>query len=216
MEPNDIRIAQTNRRVPIGTLALGIVIGFLLLAVMAHLARSGVLNRFAGFMTGRGTRIDTSSPAVVAKIRQLSRLETVVYSLDKIVEGEKQSAFLPSFLVGDKILLVAHGEVTAGVDLSQLQLGDVSVHGDSVHVKLPATQILSTRIDNARTQVYSRVTGLLVNTDPNLESQVRMAAEQQITQAALDDGILEKAHQNARTSITALLYGLGFKTVQVE
>jgi hypothetical protein len=95
-------------------------------------------------------------------------------------------------------------------------LGDVSVHGDAVHVKLPATQILSTRIDNARTRVYSRITGLLVNTDPNLESEVRLAAEQQISQAALDDGILEKARQNGRTSVTALLYGLGFRTVQVE
>jgi hypothetical protein len=203
-------------RFSLGTLAIGAVLGFLLLAAFAHLARFGLWSRFAGFMTGRSSHIDTSSPAVVEKIRQLSRLETVVYSLDKIVEGERQSAFLPSFLVGDKILLVAHGEVTAGIDLNQLQLGDVSVHGDAVHVKLPATQILSTRIDNARTRVYSRITGLLVNTDPNLESEVRLAAEQQISQAALDDGILEKARQNGRTSVTALLYGLGFRTVQVE
>jgi hypothetical protein len=56
----------------------------------------------------------------------------------------------------------------------------------------------------------------LVATDPNLESEVRQTAEQQIAQAALEDGILEKAGQNARTSVTALLYGLGFRTVVVE
>jgi len=66
-----------------------------------------------------------------------------------------------------------------------------------------------------RTRVYSRSTGLLVPTDPNLESEVRQTAEQQIAQAALDDGILEKARQNARNSVTALLYGLGFRTVDV-
>jgi len=72
------------------------------------------------------------------------------------------------------------------------------------------------RIDNGRTRVYSRSTGLLVPTDPNLESEVRQTAEQQIAQAALDDGILEKARQNARNSVTALLYGARVSDVDVE
>jgi hypothetical protein len=203
-------------RISAGTLTLGVVLGILLFAVFAHVARGGLWNRVASLLTGRSTRIDVSSPTVVERIRQLSRLETVVYSLDKIVEGERQSAYLPNFLVGEKLLLVANGEVLAGVDLSQLKPGDVTVKGDAVEVRLPAAQVLSTRIDNARTHVYSRETGLLVNADLNLESEVRQAAEQQIAQAALDDGILDKARQNARTSVTALLYGLGFHTVDVE
>ncbi len=56
----------------------------------------------------------------------------------------------------------------------------------------------------------------MVASDPNLESQVRQTAEQQIEQAALDDGILDKAGVNAKASVTSLLYGLGFKTVVVE
>jgi len=56
----------------------------------------------------------------------------------------------------------------------------------------------------------------LVASDPNLESNVRQAAEQQIAQAALDDGIVEKARQNAGTSVTVLLYRLGFRTVDVK
>jgi hypothetical protein len=197
-------------------LAVGIVLGFLLLSVFAHVAQTGSWSRFADYMTGRSTNIDVSSTAVVEKIRQLSRLETVVYSLDKIVEGNRQSAYLPDFLVGDKLLLVAHGEVIAGVDLGQLKTGDAYLKGDAVQVRLPAPQVLTTRIDNGRTRIYSRTTGLFVNADLNLESQVRLAAEQQITQAALSDGILDKARQNARTSVTALLYGLGFHTVVVQ
>jgi hypothetical protein len=202
--------------VSLGTLACGIVLGFLLFSAFAHVTQTGRWGRFTEYMTGRGTSIDVSSAAVVEKIRQLSRLETVVYSLDKIVEGERQSAYLPDFLVGDKLLLVAHGQVIAGVDLGQLKTGDVLVKGDAVHVQLPPPQVLTTRIDNGRTKIYSRTTGLLVNADLNLESQVRMAAEQQITQAALSDGILDKARQNARTSVTALLSGLGFHTVDVQ
>ncbi|HMD77648.1 MAG TPA: DUF4230 domain-containing protein [Terracidiphilus sp.] len=209
-----MRLSRLN--ISIGTLAIGIVLCFLLLSGFALVVRAGLWNRFAGYLTGRTTSIDVSSPSVVEKIHQLSRLETVVYSLDKIVEGGRQSAYLPDFLAGDKLLLVAHGEVIAGVDLGQLKPGDVTVKGDAVQVRLPPPQILTTRIDNGRTRVYSRTTGLLVATDPNLESEVRLTAEQQIAQAALDDGILDKARQNARTSVAALLYGLGFHTVDVQ
>jgi hypothetical protein len=198
------------------TLAVGVILGFLLVAAFAHVARAGLWGRFAGSVTDRGTTIDVSSPAVVEKIRQLSRLETVVYSLDKIVEGDRQNAYLPDFLVGEKLLMIAHGEVIAGIDLSQLKDSDLQVKDGAVHVRLPAPQILSTRIDNAKTKVYSRSNGLLVNQDVNLESKVRQAAEQQITQAALDDGILDKARQNGRASVTALLYGLGFRSVDVQ
>jgi len=206
---------QRTRR-PVLALLAGVAIGALLLALLGHEAHSGFLGRVAGLIVGRGTRVDTSAPTVVDRIRQLSRLETVEYSLDKIVEGERGNPYLPDFLVGDKLLLIAHGEVTAGVDLAQLKPGDVSVHGDAVTVRLPAPEVLSTRIDNAKTRIYSRTTGLLVSADPNLETQVRQAAEQQMTQAALADGILDKARQNARASVTALLEGLGFKHVDVE
>jgi hypothetical protein len=204
------------RRFPLGWLAVGILLGCLLFSGFVHIARTGLWSRFAGYLTGISTSIDTSSPAVVDKIRQLSRLETVVYSMDKIVGGERQSAYLPDFLVGDKLLLVAHGEVIAGVDLGQLKVGDVVVKGDAVKVILPPPELLTTRIDNGRTRIYSRSTGLFANADPNLESEVRLTAEQQITAAALADGILDKAKQNARTSVTALLYGLGFHTVDVQ
>lgn len=195
---------------------VGIAIGILLLAGIALVARGEAWDRFAGFMTGRSTRIDVSAPAVVDRIRQLSRLETVEFSLDKIVEDERQSAYLPNFLAGEKLLMIAHGEVTAGVDLSRLKPGDVWANGGSVRVKLPPAEVLSTRLDNAKTRIYSRTTGLLVNADPNLETEARQAAEAQITQAALDGGILDKARQNARTNVSALLEGLGFKAVDVE
>ena len=199
-----------------GALLLGVLLGGALLSLFSHTAKVGVWNRLAGTTTGRSTRVDTSTPAVVEKIRQLSRLETVDYSIDKIVEGSRQNPDPPNFLVGDKLMLVAHGDVIAGVDLSQLQAADVSVDGNHVLVRLPQAQVLSTRLDNAHTRVYSRNTGLLVEADPNLESEVRQAAEDQFTQAALADGVLDKARQSARASVSALLHGLGFQQVEVQ
>ena len=56
---------------------------------------------------------------------------------------------------------------------------------------------------------------MLVPADPNLESDTRAKAEQQIQQAALGDGILDAASKNARATLTTLLYSLGFKQVDV-
>ena len=193
---------------------LGLIAGVLLLPFLA--TRAVLWTPIAHLLHGRTTRIDTSAVSVVDKIRQLNRLESVDYSIDKIVEGNRQAQGLPDFLAGDRLLLIAHGEVIAGVDLSRLDGNAVQVDGNTVRVRLPQPQVLVTRIDNSRTRVYERTTGILVPTDPNLETQVRQAAEQQITQAAIDDKILDKARQNARVSVTGLLYALGFHTVDVQ
>jgi hypothetical protein len=198
---------------------LSLVLGAVALAVFIRHATSGVLARVASAITGRTTTFDTSVPAVVQRIQRLNRLETVVYSIDTVVEGSKSSAVLPDLLAGDRILLVVHGQSIAGIDLAQLKPEDVHIinkdGGQSIRVTLPPSQLFLTSIDNQHTRVYVRSTGLLVPADPNLETDTRAKAEQQLQASALTDGILDTASKNARATITTLLYGLGFKQVDV-
>jgi hypothetical protein len=184
--------------------------------VVARQAAPSFWNGRAGWLLGRSTKIDVSQPTVVNKIQQLQRLETVVYTMDKVVSGEKASPVLPNFLAGDRLLMVVHGEVVAGVDFRGLTSGDVAVEERKVVLRLPSAQVFSTRVDNERTKVYSRQTGLLVPVDPNLETQVRQEAERQMLEAALLDGILKTANTNARSTLTSLLQGLGFERVEFE
>ena len=162
------------------------------------------------------TQINVNQPTVVRQIQQLQRLETVSYTMDKIISGEHANAFLPKFLAGDRLLLVVHGEVVGGINLAALQPGDVMVQGQKVSIHLPAAEVFSTRIDNARTKVYSRDTGLFSSPDPNLESEVREEAERQLEQAALQDGILKTAADNARSTISGMLHGFGFHEVDIH
>jgi hypothetical protein len=113
-------------------------------------------------------------------------------------------------------LLIAHGEVIAGLDLSKLQPGDVQVHGRSVSIHLPPAEIFTTTIDNAKTRVYSRDTGLFSTPDPNLEGDVRAEAEHQLEAAALQDGILKTAETNARQTVNSVLTSLGFEKVEIR
>jgi hypothetical protein len=161
-------------------------------------------------------RIDTSRPAVVRRIQQLQRLETVVFGMDKIIAGGQESRYLPKMLAGERLLLIVYGEVTAGVDLSKLDAGHIEVSGHDVVMTLPAAEIFAARVDNERTRVYSRETGLFTQPDPNLESDMRKEAERQIRQAALDGKILETAATNARATMTTFLSGLGFEHVEIR
>jgi hypothetical protein len=163
-----------------------------------------------------GLHIDLSRPAVVQRIQRLQRLETVVYSMEKIVTGEQVNAYLPRMLAGERILLIVHGEVTAGIDLGRLEDAKIDIKGRSIEIELPPAEVFSTRLDNEQTRVYSRETGLFTVPDPNLESEVRRAAERQIRQAAIDGGILKTAAENSRATLSGLLGGLGFENVVIR
>jgi hypothetical protein len=202
-------------------LFIGLLLGVLFVGSMGWL----VLSRSSGrawlshlwtAVTGGTLSIDVSQPTVVDRIQRLQRLETVVYTMDKLVTGAKENPIFPDFLAGDRLLMMVHGEVVAGIDFSNLKAGDVKVEGKQVHLHLPASQVFSTRLDSAKTRVYSRQTGLLVPTDPNLETQVRQEAERQLQEGALADGILKTAQQNAASTITSLLQGLGFEKIEFE
>ena len=106
---------------------LSLILGAVALAVFLRQATTGVLARVATTITGRTTTYDTSVPAVVQRIQRLNRLETVVYSIDTVVEGSKSSPVLPDLLAGDRLLLVVHGQSIAGIDLAQLKPEDVRI-----------------------------------------------------------------------------------------
>jgi len=198
-----------------------LILGGTALALFLRHATTGAMASLADRIIGRQTVIEPSVPTVVQKIQKLNRLETVAYSMDTIVEGSKSSAVLPDLLAGDRILLVVHGQSTAGIDLGQLKPEDVRIVSQSdgtrsIHITLPPSQLFSTSLDNQHTKVYARSTGLLVPVDQNLESETRARAEQQLQQTALTDGILDAATKNARAAVTTLLYGLGFQKVEVN
>lgn len=199
---------------------LALILGAVALGLFVRHAHSGAMGRIAALVTGRGTNIDVSAPAVVEKIQRLNRLETVVYSLDTVVEGNKSSAVFPDLLAGDRLLMIVHGQTIAGVDMSQMKPDDVqivdSAGGRTIRIVLPPSKVFVTTIDNQHTRVYARSTGLLVPADINLESETRAKAEQELQKAALGDGILDTASKNARSTVTAMLEGLGFEKVEVR
>src|SRR5271170_8341819 len=132
-----------------GILLGGVLTLVLLGALVWSSTGLGLLHLCSMLRSGR-TQINVDQPTVVRQIQQLQRLETVSYTMDKIISGEHANEYLPRFLAGDRLLLVVHGEVVGGINLAALQPGDVQVQGQKVAVHLPAAEVFSTRIDNAK------------------------------------------------------------------
>lgn len=152
---------------------------------------------------------------VIHEIRSLARLETIQYTVEKVITAEtNQNAF--GFLFGDKLLFVAHGVVIAGVDLSKMGPQDLRAQGKVLYVRLPAAEVFVATLDNQKSYVYDRTTGIFSQGSKNLETSARQAAEQEILKTAIDDGILTTAQKNAEDYMSRLLRDLGFEDVIFE
>ena len=151
----------------------------------------------------------------IHEIRALARLETIQYSIEKVITAEVgQGTF--GFAFGDKLLFVAHGIVIAGIDMEKLQPADMRLDNGVLYVRLPPTEIFIATLDNEKSYVYDRETGLLTKGSVDLETLARQAAEDEIRKAALEDGILVQGQKNAEAYLLKFFTALGYKIVLFE
>jgi hypothetical protein len=179
-----------------------------------------LLNGFSSLITPKLSepQVDVRS-LVLQKVREASELTTAAFTMQAVVPTE-QDASLGGLVFGKtKLLYIAHGEVKAGVDLSQLTAAQVQVKQDSIQIQLPPAQILDKKIDVNRSQVYDYNRGMLglgPDVGPELQSLAQQQALQKITAAACEEGLLQKASDRARLVVTQLFSTAGYKSVVVN
>jgi hypothetical protein len=145
----------------------------------------------------------------INEVRALARLETIQYSIEKVITGETGGGTFQA-LFGDKILFVGHGTVIAGIDMEKLQPEHMRFENGVLTVRLPPAEIFIATLDNEKSYVYDRETGILAKPDVNLETLVRQRAEEEIRAAAIEDGILEQAQVNAEAYLFKFFAALGY------
>lgn len=192
-----------------GAFALGIILVLLLMSSFER-GRQAIFNPF-----GFSTKITPSGPVVLEQIQKMARLETCRYTGHTVVKGDTTGA-LPTFIAGDRLLFVGHGEAVAGVDFGKMQEGDIIVEGDRVSIKLPPAELFHTRLDSQQSEVVERQTGVFSRPDPQLETKVRQEAENRIREAAMQSKILENAGANARETLRKQMAALGFTKIEIQ
>lgn len=205
-----------------------VALGVTVLGIVAF-ACFGVVNTARQALNVLVTPTPTITPTptpwpvlVVERIQNMGRLETVKYTVEHVVEAEKEGQVILFFeLDRYRVLLVAYGEVVAGVNLAHVRAEDVRVEGGRVTIVLPPAEILSSEVDPARTRIYKVregiLDGLLANDDVDqaLILQLLDRAEKEIVAGAREDGILQQAEAGAQVTLTQFLYALGFTDVEV-
>ncbi|MGI8909287.1 MAG: DUF4230 domain-containing protein [Rubrobacteraceae bacterium] len=157
----------------------------------------------------------TTGPVVVEGIQDLDQLATVRVTESVPVTRESGGTQLERIFTGEKVLLVAVGEVEAGVDLAKMGREDVRVSGDEVTIRLPEPEVFSTSLDEEETRVYDRDFSIMnLRPDDELVEEARAEAEDEILAAARENGVLDQAQGNAEDSIRAFVQSLGFEEVR--
>ncbi len=166
------------------------------------------------------SRVETRvTPGAITAIRDLARLEATSYHVEKVVEAtDAQSRLWGLYKAKDALLLVAVGDVVAGVDLGKVRDEDVRVDEQThaVHVLLPPPEVTSSSLDEHATHVYARHTDFLAVRDERLEGEARGLAEEEMRKQAVDAGILERARASAERTLRALLRSLGYERVDLD
>lgn len=157
----------------------------------------------------------TTGPVVVEDIQDLDQLATVRWTESVPVTRESGGTQLERIFTGEEVLLIAVGEVEAGVDLAKMGPEDVRVAGDEVTIRLPEPEIFSTSLDEDETRVYDRDFSILnLRPDDDLVEEARGTAEEKVEAAARENGVLDQAETNAEASIRAFVKSLGFEEVR--
>jgi hypothetical protein len=153
---------------------------------------------------------------IVRQLRSLMEIETAYHSAQTVIDVETEGGRLSRFFTGDRILLIAHGNVIAGVDLGSLDGNSVEVFSDSrIQVTLPDSQILISELDEQRTQIVDRDTGVFSGGDQELEAEAYEEAKRMIIQSACEHDILRRAADDADFRIRLLLQTMGFDDITV-
>ena len=198
------------------TLVLALLVVVLSVVVGVGIARFADDLPWLNVLLGDPTPKTTTSPVVVEGIQELDQLATARWTESVAVTRESGGNGLGRLLRGERVLLIAVGEVEAGVDLAGLRPEDVVVDGEKVTIRLPEPEILSSSLDEEKTAVYDRSRGLLtfIQSDETMVEEARREAEAEITTTAEENGILDYASSNAEDSIRAFVTTLGFDEVE--
>lgn len=161
------------------------------------------------------------TPIIIKEINTLSQLITITYADEVVMDEAKVGKGIPSIISAgvsmivvpstDRIVIIGRGKVFAGINLKKLQEKDVTTIGDSVHVTLPAAQILNTVINPSGFETFDE------KGDWSEESitALKLKIKNEMTKRALQQNILTQAEARSKNIIETFLKSTGFKKVNI-
>lgn len=209
---------RSGARTLLTIVALGLAV---LLVVFAFVQVRGLIQGITDRTTGR--TVDRSGPVLLQSMRDLSRYDAASGNFQVIVDLEKDAAFLPPAIIGQRTLFVAIGSVDSFVDFSRLGNDAVTVSSDrtAASVRLPHAALDKPHLDHQKSYVFAeergivdRLTAFFVQA-PNQQAELYQVAERKIGDAAAQSGLAARAEANTRTMLQDMMRALGYRDVTI-
>jgi hypothetical protein len=143
----------------------------------------------------------------------LGELITVQYTLQTVVHAQRERVFP---LSPERIIMVAVGNVEAGIDLTQIQDEDIVIDGTSVSIILPPAHITSVELLPNESEIFDSNRGWLLSEYDGLELEAMNKARSQLEFWAIDRvNLLEQAETEAVDQLETFLQKLGFQQIEI-
>ena len=161
-----------------------------------------------------GCKTKPSQQQQVLAIREMGELATTSFVVTKMVKANDN---LTWYKIGDrKILMSCEATIKAGVDLTQLQPGDVDIDGKSISLYLPAPKLIAFNIPPDKIKVEHQSIALLRSDFTSAErDDLLVQAENQIKKSLVSMGVFETTQKNTEQLLQPFLQQMGFEEVHI-
>lgn len=150
---------------------------------------------------------ETVHTIVLQEITAMGKLELVKYNFKDVVEQEIVKMWLPNA----KAVLIVQGEAIGCVDLTKINIADITSEQETLVVHMPEPELCVFKIDHEKSKVYN--TEYAFMEEAKLVQDAYKQAEKQIQKSALDMGILKQTEENATKILTPVLEKVSGKKV---
>jgi hypothetical protein len=152
----------------------------------------------------------------VYEIRNIGELSTTEYTVGKIIKLDDKAD--EWYKYGDrKILINCKAKVKAGVDLSLIKEGDITVSGTTITITIPPTEITSFSMDSKHIHTEMESVSGFRDAFTHLEkNKFLKQGEAAIREEILHTDIIKDGRLNAEAFLTDFYKQMGFEKVIIK
>lgn len=160
---------------------------------------------------------------ILTKVEQMGKLELVKYNFQEVSEVKKIADYVDLKIFkykpvpDSKGVLISQGSAVGCIDLTQIQLEDITEVNDTIYVNLPSPELCYFKIDLKKSRIYDlQVTYMSRDDQKKFIQELYKVAEAQIKDTAMETGILEQTRENAHTILQPFLENIAGKKVMIN
>lgn len=196
-----------------GFMVSTIIISAIVVVVIVPKLIDNPINKVEQIVTPGPTEITPDKTVLVKEVQQLARLETASLDLIQAFPATRDNERFGG-IFGEELIFIANGKAIAGVDLRNMEEEDFQiVDNQTIKINLPKAKVFNVIIDNNTSYIACRSKGFLATADPQLETEVRITAQNKFEEIVLKSDLLNEANKNTQNIIKGLAQKIGYTTV---